>query len=118
MSDDLNKIIFNQKKFSDLLEEIYNNQKKKSDQITTLIKELQPLVKDVGDATLIVPLLKEYLDIGVKNDEQLIKLAQIIQRIVQTSSKEGGGTGELSITEDEKKQLDDMIASMKDKKDE
>lgn len=104
---DLDKIIFGKKTFSDLLEEIYNNQKKKSDQITSLIKELQPLVKDVGDATLIVPLLKEYLDIGVKNDEQLIKLAQIVQRITQTASKDSNG--DFVISEEEKEALRKQI---------
>jgi hypothetical protein len=69
----LNSEIFGDKKFKDLLEEIYTNQKKKEKQISTLINELKPMVSDIGDATLIVPLIKEYLEIGVKNDEQLIK---------------------------------------------
>ena len=66
----LDKKIFGKKKFSDILEEIYNNQKKKEEQIATLISELKPLIQDIGDATLIVPLLKEYLEISVKNDEK------------------------------------------------
>ena len=64
----LDKKIFGKKKFSDILEEIYLNQKKKEAQISTLISELKPLIQDIGDATLIVPLLKEYLEISVKND--------------------------------------------------
>ena len=67
----LNSVVFGKKKFSDILNEIYNNQKKKEDQISGLISELKPLVQDIGDATLIVPLIKEYLEIGVRNDEQL-----------------------------------------------
>ena len=38
----LDKIVFKDKKFADILEEIYNNQKKKSKQITSMIRELQP----------------------------------------------------------------------------
>jgi len=76
----LDKNIFGKKKFSNILEEIYNNQKKKEEQISTLISELKPLIQDIGDATLVVPLLKEYLEISVKNDEQLIKMATIAQR--------------------------------------
>ncbi len=53
-------IVFKNKKFSDLLEEIYNNQKKKDQQVTALISELKPLISDIGDATLVVPLIKEY----------------------------------------------------------
>ena len=89
--------------FSDILEEIYNNQKKKDKQISALIAELKPLVQEIGDATLIVPLIKEYLEISVKNDEQLIKMATIIQRIVNNnSSNTDGGFG---ISEEEKAQL-------------
>ena len=107
----LDKIIFGDKKLSDILEEIYGNSKTKEKQISTLITELRPLVKDIGDATLIVPLIKEYLEIGVKNDEQLIKLAAIIQRVVQTPD-EGG---EFGITDDEKAELLDQIEKLNKK---
>ena len=73
----LDKIIFGKKKFSDLLEEVYNNQKKKENQISALISELKPLISDIGDATLIVPLIKEYMDIGVKNDRDWETRAEI-----------------------------------------
>ena len=98
----LDSIVFGEKKFSDILEEIYDNQKKKDKQISSLISELKPLVQEIGDATLIVPLIKEYLEIGVKNDEQLIKMATIIQRIISNNS---GGEGEYGISEEEKNQL-------------
>jgi len=98
----LDKNIFGKKKFSDILEEIYNNQKKKEEQISTLISELKPLIQDIGDATLVVPLLKEYLEISVKNDEQLIKMATIIQRAVQNDGDDDGNFG---MTEEEKQQL-------------
>ena len=55
----LDSNIFGDKKFSDLLKEIYDNQKKKEKQISTLISELKPLIENIGDATLIVPLIKE-----------------------------------------------------------
>ena len=98
----LDKNVLGSKKFSDILEEIYNNQKKKEEQISTLISELKPLIQDIGDATLVVPLLKEYLEISVKNDEQLIKMATIIQRAVQN---EGNDDGNFGMTEEEKQQL-------------
>jgi hypothetical protein len=99
----LDNVVFGSKKFSDILEEIYTNQKKKDKQISTLIAELKPLVQSMGDATLIVPLIKEYLEISVKNDEQLIKMATIIQRMANNaSSNSDGGFG---ISEEEKAQL-------------
>ena len=64
----LDSVIFGDKKFSDILEEIYNNQKKKEAQVTALISELKPLVQEIGDATLIVPLIKEYMEIGVSRN--------------------------------------------------
>ena len=97
----LDNVVFGKKKFSDILSEIYDNQKRKEKQISGLIAELKPLIGDIGDATLIVPLIKEYLEIGVKNDEQLIKMATIIQRALNSSS----GEESLGITEEEKQQL-------------
>ena len=97
----LDNVIFGKKKFSDILGEIYDNQKKKETQISGLISELKPLVKDIGDATLIVPLIKDYLEIGVKNDEQLIKMATIVQRALNNTS----GEDALGISEEEKQQL-------------
>ena len=97
----LDNIIFKNKKFSDILSEIYDNQKKKEAQITGLISELKPLISDIGDATLIVPLIKEYMEIGVRNDEQLIKMATIVQRALNNSS----GDDSVGITEEEKAEL-------------
>ena len=99
----LESVVFKDKKFSDILEEIYSNQKQKQKQLTSLISELKPLITDIGDATMIVPLIKEYMEISVKNDEQLIKMATIIQRIFQTNSSSPGG--EMNISEEEKAQL-------------
>ena len=98
----LDKEIFKNKKFSDILSEIYDNQKKKEKQIATLISELKPLVSDIGDATLIVPLIKDYLEIGVRNDEALIKMATIVQRLANAGT---GNENTLGISEAEKDQL-------------
>ena len=83
--------IFNGKSLSDLFSEIYDNSKKKDKQISALISELKPLIEDVGDATLVVPMIKEYLEIGVKNDDQLIKIATIVQRL-ETSLQKGSSS--------------------------
>ena len=89
--------------FSDLMKDIYHNSKKKDRQINTLIQELQPLIKNIGDATVIVPLIKEYLDVSVKNDEHLVKLAAVVQRLVGNASKDGGD--EYGMSEEEKQRL-------------
>lgn len=94
--------IFKGTSFSDLMKDIYHNSKKKDRQINTLIHELQPLIKNIGDATIIVPLIKEYLDVSVKNDEHLVKLAAVVQRLVSATPAVGDNFG---MTEEEKQQL-------------
>jgi hypothetical protein len=110
----LDQVIFKKKKFSDILEEIYENQKKKESQISALIGELKPLINDIGDATLVVPLIKEYMEIGVKNDEQLIKMATIVQRALQVQSQTH--SNELSFSEEEKAQLFELAKNVGEKK--
>jgi len=83
----LDKEIFNGKTLSDLFGEIHDNSTQTRSQIKALIGELKPLIENVGDATLIVPMIKEYMEIGVKNDEHLIKLATVIQRIETAAAK-------------------------------
>ena len=96
--------IFKGKSFSDLMKDIYHNSKKKERQINTLIQELQPMIKNIGDATVIVPLIREYLDVAVKNDDALVKLASVVQRLVQSESK-ATGESEFGLSDDERRQL-------------
>jgi hypothetical protein len=89
--------------FSDLMSDVYHNSKKKDRQINQLISQLQPLIRTTSDATIVVPLIKEYLDIAVKNDDHLVKLTAIVQRFISTKQTIAGEGSLLS--EDEKKQL-------------
>ena len=98
----LDQILFDDKSFSDLLKEIHKNQSKKSKQLASLIAELRPLVTSLGDATVVVPLIKEYMEISVKNDDQLIKMAAIVQRLSTGASSTGEGG---LLTEEEMEQL-------------
>ena len=112
MSQQFDKVVFGKKKFSDLLEEIYNNQKRREAQVSALISELKPMVSDIGDATLIVPLIKEYLEIGVKNDDALIKMATLVQRALNNTAEDGG----LGISDEEKQQLLDEMEKLQNGK--
>ena len=94
----LDKEIFKGKTLSDLFGEIYENSKETKGQVKALINELKPLIEGIGDATLIVPMIKEYMEIGVKNDEHLIKLATVIQRI-ETAQAKGDGAGEFDFSD-------------------
>jgi hypothetical protein len=86
---DFEQKIFGNKSFSDLLKNIYDNSREKEKQIKDLITSLKPLVTDTQSALMVVPLIKEYLDVSVKNDDSLIKMAGIVQRAMNNS---GGGS--------------------------
>ena len=72
------------------------------------MKEVVQFIKDGDTAVQIVPMLKEYLEINVKNDDQLVKVAAIVQRLVSAQSK-GGSEDEYGLTEAEKQQLLDAV---------
>ena len=96
--------IFKGKNFSDLCKDIVKNSEEKKNTLDILVTDLREMIKTINDATMIVPLLKEYFDVGVRNDEQLIKLAAIIQRLM--SGKTGGeDSGNMLLTDEERKQL-------------
>jgi len=100
---DRNDELFKGTTFADLMSDVYHNSKKKDRQINQLIAQLQPLIKNASDATIIVPLIKEYLDVAVKNDDHLVKLTAIVQRYISTKQTISGADGLLS--DEEKQQL-------------
>ena len=85
---DFNQVIFKDKTFSSLLEDIYKNANRKEKEIKSLIDQLKPMIQEPGDAMMLVPLLKEYMEIAVKNDEALIKMAGIVQRAMSNTTSD------------------------------
>ena len=108
----LDKKVFGIEKFSNFLWELYYCHEKKDWRVLFFIKELKNIINDIGDATLIVPLVSEFMDLGIKNDEQLIKMATIIQRALNTGKENEDDFG---LSEDEKKQLFTEIEKFNDK---
>ena len=104
--------IFKGKSFANLEEDIYSTSKKKDSQISLLISELKPLISNIGDATIIVPLIKDYLEIGVKNDELIVKLSSLVQRMIANNGT--GNDSDFGISEEEKKQLLDTLGEIED----
>jgi hypothetical protein len=100
---DKNDELFKGTSFADLMSDVYHNSKKKDRQINQLIAQLSPLIKNASDATVIVPLIKEYLDVAVKNDDHLVKLTAIVQRYISTKQTIANVDGALS--EEEKQYL-------------
>ena len=103
MSLDKDTVFFKDKSFSDLLEDVYDNVTTKRSQIDTLIKELQPFMRSIGDAAVIVPLIKEYMEVAVKNDEHIVKVVAVLQRLISTGMR-GTEDGDV-LTDAEKEQL-------------
>ena len=95
--------VFEGKSLSDVFEDIYNNSATNKKQLDILIKEIVGFIKDGDTAVQLIPAIKEYLEIKVKNDEQLVKVASIVQRLVSSESK--GSESEFGLSEKEKEQL-------------
>lgn len=87
---DFNFEIYDGKTYSDLLKDIVKNHGSKQSQIRALINQLTEMVSEPGDAVMIVPLIKGYLDSDIKNDEALVKVAQITQKIAAPGGADGG----------------------------
>ena len=96
--------IFDGKSLSSLFKDIYDNTEYNRKQLDVLTKELVQFIKDGDTAVQIVPMIKEYLEINVKNDDQLVKMAGIVQRLISAEGK-GGSDDEFGLSDKEKEQL-------------
>ena len=103
--------IFEGKTLSDVFKDIYDNSKTNKQQLEVLMKEVVGFIKDGDTAVQIIPMLKEYLEINVKNDEQLVKLATIVQRITAAERRASDSGDEFGLSEAEKEQLMNAIES-------
>jgi hypothetical protein len=95
------EVVFGRKKFSDILKEIYDRSATKEKQINDLILQLQDLIQNIGDATMMVPLIAKYMELNIKNDDALIKMAAIVQNAINKSKD----TGDTTLTDSEKEEL-------------
>ena len=99
-----NQEIFDGKTFQDLTKDIYDNVKNKKLQLDLLVQEIHGFIQTIDDAILIAPVIKEIMDVSVKNDEHLVKLASVLQRII-TKSIGGVDDDSIALTEQEKEEL-------------
>ena len=101
MSD--NKEIFEGKTFQDLTKDIYENTTKRKVQIDLLISEIHGFITTIDDVVMVAPIIKEYMDASIKNDEHLVKLAGVLQRIISKSS--GADDESMLLSDSEKEEL-------------
>ena len=111
--------LFPGKNLSGLFKDIYDNQQNKKQRISELIAEMKKVIRHAGDMAVIGPIIKDLVDTSVKNDDALIKMAAIAQRIIGAQHKAEGDSGFLSDEEKEQllKQLDETIAEVADGQD-
>jgi hypothetical protein len=95
--------LFPGKNLSGLFEDIYNNQLNKKKYISEVIHEMRKLIIKADDVEIVGPIIKDLIDTSVKNDDLLVKLATVAQRIMVSVHRNEGDTGYL--TEQERKQL-------------
>jgi len=74
------KEIFEGKTVSDLAKEIYEKHREQDSVIRNRIEQLSEMIESPGDAIVIVPMLKGYIDSSLKNDEALMKMLQLFQK--------------------------------------
>ena len=94
------KEIFEGKTFQDLTKDIYENTSKRKVQIDLLISEIHGFITTIDDVVLVAPIIKEYMETALRNDEHLVKLAGVLQRII---SKSQGESDESMLLSDEEK---------------
>jgi len=101
--------LYKGKSFASLCKDIVTNSEDKRNQVDILISDLRGMIKTIPEAVMVIPLLKDYYDVSIKNDDQLVKLAAIIQRIISGKAAGEDSAGGLTLTEDEKKQLMESV---------
>jgi|TARA_B110000259_G_C13974325_1_gene386059 hypothetical protein len=95
--------LFPGKDLGGLFKDIYDNQQTKKLRISELIAEMKKLIRHSGDMAVMGPIIRDLIDSSIKNDDSLVKMAAIVQRIIGASQKAEGDVGFLS--DDEKEQL-------------
>ena len=103
------KEIFEGKTFQDLTKDIYENTTKRKVQIDLLISEIHGFITTIDDVVMVAPIIKEYMDTAVRNDEHLVKLAGVLQRII---SKSQGDSDESMLLSDEEKE--ELMGTLQD----
>ena len=96
-------VIFDDKTLSDVFKDIYKNTESKREQINTFVTKLVRQIRTPEDAAVISPIIKDFMEVNVKNDEHIVRIAQIAQRAIAIGTKAASST-EL-LTEEEKQQL-------------
>ena len=104
--------VFDGMSLSDLFKKIHKNNKDIDKQIGDFIDTLKPMATaNAGSATMLMPTVKDLIDVNVKNNEQLIKMAAIAQRAVSSNNSSADSLIDMS-------EIEALLAEQKDIQDE
>jgi len=82
--------VFDGMSLSDLFKKIHKNNKDIDKQIGEFIDTMKPMAtSNAGSAVMLMPTVKDLIDVNVKNNEQLIKMAAIAQRAATINASSG-----------------------------
>jgi len=111
--------LFPGKNLGGLFKDIYDNQQTKKLRISELIAEIRKLIRHSGDMAVMGPIIRDLIDSSIKNDDSLVKMAAIAQRIIGAQHKAEGDSGFLSDEEKEQllKQLEETAMEVADVQD-
>jgi hypothetical protein len=98
----MESIIFEGKTLADMFSDVYRNTNSKREQINEYVSKMVKLIRTPEDATIIGPIIKDFLEVNVKNDEHIVRLVQIAQRMVSVGGK---SESDSMLSEHEKEQL-------------
>lgn len=95
--------VFPGKTLSQLLQDAYNNSRETRADIQTHITELFKHVNSVQDASILAPIVAQFLGEGIKNDEHILKIAAIVQRLT-AAELAGSSDGSSELLSDREKE--------------
>jgi hypothetical protein len=79
--------LFGNTSLSDLFKQIHRNNKDTDKQINEFIDILKPIAtSNAGSAVMLMPTVKDLIDVNVRNNDQLIKMAGIAQRAATSNA--------------------------------
>jgi len=104
--------VFDGMSLSDLFKKIHKNNKDIDKQIGDFIDTMKPMAtSNAGSAVMLMPTVKDLIDVNVKNNEQLIKMAAIAQRASSSNNSSADSLIDMS-------EIEALLAEQKDIQDE
>lgn len=97
--------VFEGKSLDNVLKDIYINSIEKRETINNLISTVSGFIVNSDDVMMILPLINNCLEVGIKNDDMLVKLANIVSKANVNTGSGDTSLGSTYLSDAEKKML-------------